>query len=107
MARKLGCHSNKSKLHGHNYDITEIKDKSVTDHQWWLSNGSDDDFYVQQLICELGGGSAVLAWRRRVLNSKGHWKSVVVITADVALWRLSMAAVSFWCRASSYLTAAL
>ena len=38
---------------------------------WWLSIESDDDFYVLQLICELGGCSAVQAWRRRDLNSWG------------------------------------
>ena len=36
-----------------------------------------------------------------------HWKSVVVITAEAALRCLSLAAVSFWHRASSKLAAAL
>ena len=41
------------------------------------------------------------------LEQWGHWKSVVVITAEADLWYLSLAAVSFWHRASSKLAAAL
>ena len=41
------------------------------------------------------------------LEQWGHWKSVVVITAEAALRCLSLAAVSFWHRASSKLAAAL
>ena len=56
-------------------------------------------------------------WTRRWLHNPsaeaqsleqwGHWKSVVVINAEAALWCLSLAAVSFWHRASSKLPAAL
>lgn len=35
-----------------------------------------------------------------VTEQWGHWESVVVITADAALWRRSLAAVNFWLRAS-------
>ena len=57
---------------------------------WWLSIGSDDDVYVLQLICELGGCSAVLAWRRRVLNSRGTgsqlW-SLLTLPCGAYLWQ--------------------
>ena len=57
---------------------------------WRLSIGSDD-FYVLQLICELGGGSAVLAWRRRVLNRGGTgsqlWWSLLTLPCDTYLWQ--------------------
>ena len=56
-------------------------------------------------------------WTRRWLRSPspeaqsldqwGHWKSVFVITTEDALQCLSLAAVSFWHRASSKLAAAL
>ena len=61
--------------------------------------------------------SATHLWTRRWLRSSspeaqsleqwGHWKSVVVITAEAALLCLSLAAMSFWHRASSKLAAAL
>ena len=41
------------------------------------------------------------------LEQWGNWKSVVVITAEAALRCLSLAAVSFWHRASSKLLAVL
>ena len=57
------------------------------------------------------------SWTRRRLRSPspqaksleqwGHWKSVVVITADAALRCPSLAAVSFWHWASSKLAADL
>ena len=56
-------------------------------------------------------------WTRRWLRSPspeaqslkqwGHWKSVIVITAEAALRCLSLTAVSFWYRASLKLAAAL
>ena len=73
---------------------------------WWLSIGSDDDVCILQLIYEHGGGSAAPA-QRHSLEQWGHWKSVVVITAETALRCLSLAAVSFWHWASSKLAAAL
>ena len=63
--------------------------------------------------------SATHLWTRRWLHNPspspeaqslerwGHWKSVVVITAEAALRCLSLAAVSFWHRTSSKLAAAL
>ena len=56
---------------------------------WWLFIGSDDDVCILQLIYEHGGGSAAPAQRHRVLNSGGHWKSVV-ITTEAALRCLSL-----------------
>ena len=41
------------------------------------------------------------------LEQWGRWKSLFVIPAKVALWCLSLAAVSFWHQASSKLVAAL
>ena len=47
--------------------------------------------FVLQLICELGGGSAVLAWRRRVLDSRGTgsqlWWSLLTLPCGAYLWQ--------------------
>ena len=82
------------------------KEKLLIVDRWWLSIGSDDDVCVLQLIYKHGGGSAAPA-QRHSLEQWGHWKSVVLITAEAALRCLSLAAVSFWYRASSKLAAAL
>ena len=73
---------------------------------WWLFIRSDDDVSILQLIYEHRGGSAAPA-QRQSLEQCGHWKSVVVITAEVALQCLFLAAASFWHQASLKIAAAL
>ena len=50
-----------------------------------------NDFCVLQLIYELGGDSAVHAWRHRLLNSGGTgsqlWWSLLTLPCDTYLWQ--------------------
>lgn len=71
-----------------------------------LSFESEDNKSFLCLTYELGDDSATPGWRHEIWNSGGHWKSVVIITDDNALWRWSLAAVSFRRLASSKVTAA-
>ena len=83
--------------------------KYISDNCSWISEVKEFD------VCDASGQVHVNMFTKftsaggdaQSLEQWGHWKSVEVITADAALWRRSLAAVSFWLRASLKLDAAL
>ena len=99
-----------SAINKHKKDNTWIEEKSISwvqtvRQQKWIKNKeniyiyiyiyilvvvhrSEDDVCILQLIYEHGDGSAAPA-PAQSLEQWRHWKSVVVITAEAALWCLS------------------
>ena len=61
---------------------------------WWLSFVSEEDC----VLCD----NIWILWDRW-----GYWTSIVVISAEDALWRRSQAAMSLWSRSSSKLVEAV